>query len=178
MPGPSARDGGPGTVGLAASGGREGSDMQVNARWQSVMAALVVATASVAACGDGDERSHEAFVDEANALCDELISTRVSLAEQHFPSQTSPPSVQQLQDFYADMAPLFADFVEDFAAIEPAADDQATFDELVGEGRTIAATMTEAATDPTIVQRLLATDEAEFRTADALVVELGLNPEC
>ncbi len=146
---------------------------------RGVAVPLVVAWALLSGCGeDGGGRTRAAFVEDANALCATLIETRTSLAEKHFPSQTSPPTVEQLQAFYAEMGPVFTEFVEAFAALEPAGQDEGLFGELVGEGRRVAATINEAAADASTARRLLETDEAEFHKADALVEELGVNRDC
>ena len=147
-------------------------------RLRSTAAAVVVVTGLVGtACGD-DGRSRADFVTEGNAVCDRLIETRNRMAAKHFRSPTEPPSVEQVQGFYADFGPVFVDSVEELAAIEPAEHDQDLYDSLIEDLRKAAATVNEAGSDLEVTQRLYDTDEAEIHTADKAIVEIGLNPEC
>lgn len=151
----------------------------MNTRQAVALSGVLIAGSLLTACGeDGAERTQAEFVADANQLCDELIETRTALADKHFPSATTMPTVEQLQGFYAVMAPVFAAFVEEFADIEPADADRDVYDQLVGVGRQTAATMETAATDTATAQRLLDTDEAEFHESEPLIAELGLNPAC
>ena len=148
-------------------------------RWHIAVGGVLVGGSLLTACGDdGGGRTRAAFVAEANELCAGLIEARTTLAEKHFPSETTLPTVEQLQGFYADFGPSFADFVDELADVEPAEADRGLYDELMDQGRQIAATLETAATDTATAEHLLDTDEAEFHEADAVIVQLGLNPEC
>ncbi len=147
-------------------------------RWRTTATAIIVMGGLAGtACGD-DGRSRDDFVAEGNAVCDRIVEIRNRVAGEHFTSQTEPPTVEQVQGFYAEYGPLFVDLIEELAAVEPADDDREVFDQMIEDLRRAAATVAEGGTDLEVTQRLYETDEAEIHAGDEAVVELGLNPEC
>lgn len=146
-------------------------------RWRITMTAVVVSGVLAAGCGSGGGRTRAAFDRDANKLCDGLIEARTNLAAKHFPSDTEPPTIEQLRGFYAEFAPHFASFADGMAKVEPAKADQKTFDEFVRQLRTTVATFTRAGGDTEVARHLMETDEAEFRQGD-LVAQLGIKRDC
>lgn len=138
---------------------------------------VLVMAGALGACG-GDGRTEEAFVNDVNQVCGRLIEARTAAATEHFPSQTEPPTVDQLQAFYGDFGPMLDDFADDLATIEPTDDHKETYAEFVEAHRQNSATLVKASTDDAVAQHLLETDEAELHAKEDLPVKLGINPEC
>ena len=145
-------------------------------KYLSALATALAIGGGLAACGD-DGRGHEAFVEDVNLVCEGHIERRGDIASEHF-SDDQPPTVEQLQAFYADFAPLYAETAESLADIEADEDHADTYADYVAAFRRNAETLTRAATDPELTQHLLETDEAELHEGEELVGELGTNPEC
>jgi hypothetical protein len=137
---------------------------------ESVSEATVATTAQVPTRAD--------FVAAAAALCEPVVTARGDLAAEYFPSPTDPPTVEQLQGFYAAFAPVFSQMVTDFADLEPAPEDQAAFDAVVPVTQHVAEVVTEAGTDLALTQELFDTDEAQLHEPDAALVALGVPANC
>lgn len=137
----------------------------------------LLAVSGLAACSDDDRRTQEAFVSDVNEVCARHIETRSELASQHF-SDDQPPTVEQLQAFYADFAPEYAGTAEELREIEPSEQLAETWAAYLEARERNAGLLTEAAEDTAVVQRLLDTDEAELREGEELASELGINEEC
>lgn len=142
----------------------------------SALAATLAIGCGLAACGD-DGRSHEAFVEDVNRVCEGHIDQRGELASAHF-SDDQPPTVEQLQAFYADFAPVYAETAESLADIEADADHADTYRDYLAAWDRNAETLARAAADLELTQHLMETDEAELHEGEELAGELGTNPAC
>lgn len=140
------------------------------------LAGTIAVGVGLAACGD-DGRNHEAFVDDVNRVCEAHIEQRGEIASVHF-SDDQPPTAEQLQAFYADFAPVYAETADNLADIEADEDHADAYTEYIAAWRRNAETLSRAATDTELTQQLLDTDEAALHEGEELAGELGTNPEC
>ena len=143
---------------------------------KQIIGVLAMAGA-LGACG-GDGRTEEAFVEDVNEVCGRLIEARTAAAAEHFPSQTEPPTVDQLQAFYGEFGPELGRFADELEGIEATDEKDDTYAEFVAAVRQNSTTLVKASTDDSVAQHLLETDEAELHAKEDLPVKLGINPEC
>ena len=146
------------------------------AKYLSAVATTIAIGCGVAACGD-DGRSHEAFVTDVNRVCKVHTEERGEIAAKHF-TDDQPPTVQQLQAFYADFAPRYARTAERLADSESDDDHADTYADYVAAFRRHAQTLTRAGGDAELTKHLLETDEAELHEGEELVKKLGTSPDC
>jgi hypothetical protein len=146
-------------------------------KWPGMVMMSVAVAATLAACGD-DGRTQEAFEKDVAAVCDTHIEQRGAAAAKHFTSETEPPTVEQLQAFYAEFAPSYRSFVNELADIEPPDGRDDDYESLLAALKRNADTIEKAGDDPAIAQHLLETDEAELHEPDDMAVDLGFDPEC
>ena len=145
-------------------------------KFLSAVAVTVALGSGVAACGE-DGRSHQAFVDDVNAVCERHVEQRSKIASKHF-SDDQPPTVEQLQAFYADFAPAYAETTEALADIEADDDSTDTYADYLAAFHRNAKTLARAGADTERTEHLLETDEAELHEGEELAGKLGTNPEC
>jgi hypothetical protein len=141
-----------------------------------VMSAALSAT--LMACGGADGRTQAAFEEAVAPVCDAHVRDRSAAAEAHFTSETEPPTVEQLQAFYADFAPDYRAFVDDLEEIEPPDGREDDYERLLVALRRNADAIEQAGDDAAVAQHLLETDEAELHEPDEIAVDLGFDPEC
>lgn len=145
-----------------------------------VVGAALIATALVAAgCGSsgGEDRTKADYLADANTICEEIDADRSRVAEARFSELKGRPTVDQLQGFYGEFAPLFAEHVDRFVALEPPDDDQeADKVEAINDAfQHEAEVLEQAADDKDVTAELIRTDEAELhREGDALREEFGI----
>ncbi len=128
---------------------------------------------TISACSsDGVTRAE--YLKSANKVCARLSSEREATAKKFFPGGTDkPPTVETMQQFYAEWAPLFSTAVEDLAAIKPPKKDRETVDGFIETGRQEAEVMRKAGDDTSAAQHLLETDEAELHADDKAMASFG-----
>lgn len=162
-----------GALGLAlvACGSNDG-DKKTSSESTAVSATSASTTTAVRTSAD--------FIAEVNTtLCKPMEAFREDqAAKAGLTELTGPPTVEQLQGLYAAVSPEYAKFVEAFAAVEPAPEDQAAFDTAVAELRKANDITARAGSDPALVQELIDTNEAALMPAQEALVALGLDPEC
>ncbi|MEY2468883.1 MAG: hypothetical protein QOF21_1581 [Actinomycetota bacterium] len=139
---------------------------------QWLVSGVAIVGVLTAACG-GDGRTREEYLKEANAVCDQLNTAREETAPKFFPSEAQPPTLQQLQSFYAAFGPQFSRSINQLADIKPSKGDAAEINQLIDNAKDHAEVILEAGRDSAVAQRLLATDEAELHTDDEAMSKFG-----
>ena len=118
--------------------------------------------------------THTQYLRKANAVCARLSTARKAAAKQWFPQGVDkPPTIEQLQGFYAAFGPTFTKYVEELAAVTPARTDRAKVDKFMIGAHAAAAQIVKAGHDKALAQHLLDTDEAELHTDDQAMAKFG-----
>jgi outer membrane murein-binding lipoprotein Lpp len=96
-----------------------------------ILAIAVVASLLAAGCGDGDEKND--YVAEVNELQNDLVADVTAAAGQ------TPTSQKEAADYAGEIAAVFSQAADRFAAVEPPQDVADLHSQLVDQIRSIAA---------------------------------------
>jgi hypothetical protein len=148
---------------------------------RSPLAPVVAFTLSLlAGCGGQDTLTHEELVSKANEICAEPVSRAQAIVGEA-PDPTSGLDeawVQQLDE----AAPLVLTAAQGLASLEPPAEDEDAYTDMVEAYQTLADTMQNAADaaaagDEALVGQQIAAGLTALQTADAAATALGIE-EC
>jgi hypothetical protein len=137
---------------------------------------LVLVAALTAGCGGGDDGalSESEFREEANAVCEGTLREAEAIE--------APASPEEIPDYVDRLVPLVRQGLERLRALQPPADLQEDYDQMLDETETALASADDLATaaqegDPGKLQEALAAGDAANQASDRLATKLGLD-EC